>query len=138
MPTGGRSRRPTEGPADGANEKAPVALADLPDQLLKMIAKSVVTGEPGSAALTQLGGVSKRVHGEVRALIARVSLPRTVSTKRLVRRMCMDPVIADAVLVQQRSREEAVAILSRLVDLSKLARNEKVSGNFMLPKRRFQ
>jgi hypothetical protein len=128
-PVEGRSRRPTEGPVDGANEKAPAALADLPDQLLKMIAKSVVTGEPGSAALTQLGGVSKRVHGEVRALIARVSLPRTVSTKRLVRRMCMDPVIADAVLVQQRQREEAVAILSRLVDLSKLARNEKVSGN---------
>jgi hypothetical protein len=133
--TGGRSRRSTkgrsiEGPADGANEKAPAAIADLPDEILEKIVKLVVKGEPGSAALISLSDASTQMRGAVPRVISDallVSLPQTVSTERLVRWMCKDSVLAADVLAKPRQREASVAILSRLVDLSELARSAKAS-----------
>lgn len=59
--------------------------------------------------------------------VLRVSLPQTVSTGTLVRWMCEDSALAAEVLAVPRQRVASVAILSRLVDLSKLARSAKAS-----------
>lgn len=129
-----------ERPTDGANlsslapstEKPtwPAAMGDLPDELLKMLVKLVVKGEPGSVGLISLSDASKGMRAAMHRVapdVLRVSLPQTVSTETLVQWMWRDRVIASEVLAVPRQREASVAILSRLVDLSKLARSEKVS-----------
>jgi hypothetical protein len=127
--TGGANLRASLAPSTG-RPKWPAAMADLPDELLRMLVKLVVKGEPDSAGLLSLSDASKGMRAAMHRVIPdvlRVSLPQTVSTEKLVRWMCEDSALAAEVLAMPRQREASVAILSRLVDLSKLARREKVS-----------
>ena len=150
-------KMPTEGPVGGAPGplQLKAALANVPDEVLMMIAMFVKERDPsdkeGVLALTKLiplSATSRKMRGAasdaVRQMIAEpiavrhliadalcVSLPHTVSTSLLVRWMQVDSVVKDCVVKEgvmalPMQHEESVAILSRLVDLSKLARSKRV------------
>lgn len=124
----------------------PFDIDELPDAVLVSVAKFLLEdGLRGAhgvvprvyAHVRSLRQASKKIHGAITvdslrpevARVLRIALPHQVSTKMLVQFMRNDAELAPRLLLESgASKEASVALLSRLVNLSREAQADRAAG----------